>query len=111
MAYFQTINQEEDGDSASPRPRRGSFEGGKAAARGQTIAPIQRTPMIVHHLTLAHTEQKVTGWKGLISPAFVSTDSFFLTVNSSEKLCSSHWLVRDAGGPGVFVIVASTMST
>lgn len=28
---------------------------------GQTVAPTQRTPMIVHHLTLAHNEQKVTG--------------------------------------------------
>lgn len=26
---------------------------------GHTVAPTQRTPMIVHHLTLAHSEQKV----------------------------------------------------
>eukprot|EP00752_Nemacystus_decipiens_P004957 g4510.t1 len=47
----------EIGDSTSAR-RRGSFDGGQAAAMGHATAPIQRTPMIVHHLTLAHNEQK-----------------------------------------------------
>ncbi|CAM9134053.1 unnamed protein product [Ectocarpus sp. 12 AP-2014] len=46
------------GDTRGGARRRGSFEGGKAVAMGETVAPTQFTPMIVHHLTLAHHEQK-----------------------------------------------------